>query len=161
MQRDALIADPAGQVEGLPRQTVARELGGVARDALLQSREHLRRRGEVAVRRHEAVDPAVRPLEVVMVDEQPEPSSRVVEPAEERRLHAFAPQGPPESLDLAERLRMTRSGHDLADPAAVEQLGELALAAPRHVLRAVVGQHLLGCSEVGDRRLERLAHQRT
>jgi hypothetical protein len=50
-------------------------------------------------------------------------------------------------------------GHDLLDAALFEQLRELALAAPGHVLRAVVGQHLLGRTEVGYRRQQALAHQ--
>jgi hypothetical protein len=55
---------------------------------------------------------------------------------------------------------MARRRHDLADPALLEQPGELALAAPGHVLGAVVGQDLLGRAEVGDCSEQRLAHQR-
>jgi hypothetical protein len=56
---------------------------------------------------------------------------------------------------------MARAGDHLVDAAALAQLRERALAAPRHVLGAVVGQDLLGSAVVGDGSLEDLAHQRS
>ena len=85
--------------------------------------------------------------------------ARLVQVPEDRALHQLAPQGPPEALDLAQRLGVPRARHDLPDAAPLAQLVEGALAAPGVVLRAVVGQDLLRRTEVGDRRLEHLAHQ--
>src|SRR5207247_3914493 len=66
------------------------------------------RRPEVAVRRRQAIDPLVRPLEVVMIDEQPEPLPGLAQIKKHRRLDALPPQRSPEALDLAQRLRPPR-----------------------------------------------------
>src|SRR6266702_3047231 len=62
---------------------------------------------------------------------------------EDGALDALPPQRAPEAFDLAERLRVAWPGHDLLDAAFFQLLGERALAAPSHVLRAVVGEDLL------------------
>jgi len=71
-----------------------------------------------------------------------DPLSRVGHVDEHRRFDALPPQRTPEPLDLAERLWTTRFGHDVFDAAFLQFAAELALAAPRHVLRAVVGENL-------------------
>ena len=79
---------------------------------------------------------------------------------EHRALEAFSPQRAPEAFDLPERLRPTRPGHDLLDAALLQLAGKSAFAPPRHILRAVVGQDLLGRAESGHRRAEHFQHQR-
>ena len=48
----------------------------------------------------QAVDAGVDPLEVVMVDEQPDPLLRIAQVEEDRALDALTPQGAPEAFDL-------------------------------------------------------------
>src|SRR5262245_11703809 len=78
----------------------------------------------------QSIHASMRPLKVVVVDEQadaPLPGPAV---AQHSGLHALAPQRPPESLDLAERLRMPRRGDDLPDATLFQLAAEGALAAP-------------------------------
>src|SRR5262249_7396829 len=87
---------------------------------------------------------SVRPLKIVVVDEQTNAALGVAQVQEDCRLDAFPPQRSPEALDLAQRLRMTGGGDYLPDAALFQLAAERALAAPGHVLAAVVGQNLLG-----------------
>src|SRR5262249_59249887 len=99
-------------------------------DALVERLGHGRGRPEEAVGRHGALDALVRPLEVVVVDEVADARPRVGQVEEDGRLDALAPQGPPEALDLAQRLRVPRGGDHLADAAPLQLAAEGALAAP-------------------------------
>jgi hypothetical protein len=94
-----------------------------------------------------------------MVDEMTDALLGIAEVEEDRLLDTLAPQRTPEALDLAQRLRPARRRHDLADAALVELLGEGALAAPGHVLAAVVGQDLLGAAVGRQRRPQHLHDQ--
>jgi hypothetical protein len=86
-----------------------------------------------AVGRHQAVDALVRPLEVVVVDEQANAPLGVAQVQEDSSLHALAPHRAPEALDLAQRLRVPRRGHHLPHAAFLQLLGERTLAAPGDV----------------------------
>src|SRR5206468_881343 len=72
-----LAADLAGQVERRFRHTVPRQLQRVGRHPRLQRLTHFDRCAEEAIRRHQAVYPLMRPLEVVVVDEQTDPTLRI------------------------------------------------------------------------------------
>src|SRR5262249_40521621 len=114
---------------------------------------------EVPVGGNQAFDPLVRPLEVVMVDEVADPLPGVVEPDEHGFLKALSPERPPEPLDLAERLRVPRPCDDVLDASLLEKLRKGALAPPRVVLRAVIGEDLFGGSEVADPCVESFSHE--
>src|SRR5580693_10433671 len=101
----------------------------------------------------------MRPRKIIMVDEQADPLPGIAEVDEHGSLDALAPQGSPEALDLTERLRPPRRRHDLLDAALLQLAREGALAPPRHVLRTVVGQDLLGHAVTGQRRAHHLDHQ--
>ncbi len=137
-----------------------RQLQGVGRHPRLQTAAHFRRRPEVTVGRHQAVDALVRALEVVVVDEQSDPALGIAHVDEDRALDALAPERAPEAFDLAERLRVAWPGHDLLDAAFFQLLGERALAAPGHVLRAVVGEDLLRRAVRREADAQHLQHQR-
>jgi len=94
-----------------------------------------------------------------MVDEQTDPLPGVAEVDEHRALQELAPQCAPEAFDLPERLRPTRRGDDLLDAAFLQLAGEGALAAPGHVLRAVVGQEFRRRPIGVQRRPHHLDHQ--
>ena len=82
----------------------------------LRVSQHFGSGAEEAVGRHQAANALMRPLEIVMVDEQTNPPLGIAQVEEDRALEALAPQRPPEALDLAQRLRMARRGHDLLMP---------------------------------------------
>jgi hypoxanthine phosphoribosyltransferase len=68
-----------------------RQLTGVRCDTFLERAQHIGRRAEESVRRNQAADPAVRTLEIVIVDEVTDPRLSVRQVHEHRRLHALAP----------------------------------------------------------------------
>jgi hypothetical protein len=82
--RQILIPQTPHQVEGLVGRLLQRQPLRVRRHRLLHRRPHLRRRSEEAVRRRHAFDALVRPLEIVPVDEQAQPSVTVREISEHR-----------------------------------------------------------------------------
>ena len=105
MHAEGFPFDLARQVERLLGHTVPRQFQGIGRHPLLERRQHLRRSLEEAVGRHQAVDPRMHALEVVVVDEQPDPPPRIFQVEEHGALHALPPQRSPEPLDLPQRLR--------------------------------------------------------
>src|SRR5262249_3592029 len=135
VQFDALLSYSTRQVKRLAGYPVSCQRQCVVGDSGLQRRQHLGCCREVTVGRNQPLDARVGPLEVVMVDEQPDPLSGIVEPLEDRHLTTLSPQRPPEPLDLAKRLGMPRPAHHMSDPTPLEQLAEHALASPRVVLR--------------------------
>lgn len=94
-----------------------------------------------------------------MVHEQADPPPGILQVEEDGALHTLPPQGSPEALDLAERLRVPGPRYDLANAALLQLAGELALSPPGHVLRAVVGQDLLRCRVGSQRRPQHFQHQ--
>src|SRR5438132_10422536 len=144
MHAERLAAHLPGQIERLPGHTLAGQLQGVGRHPRLQRLLHLRGHAEVALGRHQAVNAAVRPLEIVTINEPANPPLGVPQIEEHGRLDTLAPERSPEAFDLAQRLRPSRRRHHLLDAPLLQLLGERALAPPGDVLRAVVGQDLLG-----------------
>jgi hypothetical protein len=82
--RQIPITEPAHEVEGLARRLLEREPKGVVLDVAFDRLAHVRRGTEVAVGRHEPLDPLVRTPEVVRADEEREPTRAVVEVGEDR-----------------------------------------------------------------------------
>jgi hypothetical protein len=115
---------------------------------------------EEAVRRDQPVERLMRSLEVVVADEVVEPSLRVDHVGKHGATEKLVPQRLPETLDLAERLRMLRTTADVLHAQPTEQLLEFGLAAPHCVLPTVVGQHLGRVSVRRDAALEGLHHER-
>jgi len=155
-----LVAEPAHEVEGFARRLLVRESRRVLGDVRLHRFPHLRRRAEESVGWHEPGEPLVRPLEVVAVDEEPEPLLTVCVVREDGLAQPLVPQRLPEALHLAERLRMLRAALHVTDAVATKLLLEVRLAPPRCVLPALVRQHLLGCTEGSERASERFHHER-
>lgn len=157
--RQVSIAQPADQIEGLARLLLEGEPQRVVLDVLLDGGAYVRRRAEVPIGGHQSIDALMWPLEVVAVDEKPEPTSAVGEVREDGAREKLLPQGLPESLDLAERLRVLRAALDVADTLTTQLLLEVRLAAPRRVLPPLVRKDLLGRTVVGDPASQRLHHQ--
>jgi hypothetical protein len=154
------VAEPAHQIEWLPRRLLEREPARVLRHRALDRRPHLRSRSEEAVRRHQAAERLVRPLEVVRMHVEREPARAVIEVGEDRPREKLLPQRLPEALDLAERLRMLRAALHVPDALPPELLLKLRLAAPGRVLSPLVRQNLTRHTERRDAPLESLHHQR-
>jgi len=157
--RKVLITKPPHQVEGLSWWLLERKAERVLLDALFDRLPHVRSGLEEAVRGHQPRQRLVRPLEIVSVDEEPNPSPTVDEIRKYRALQKLVPQCLPESLHLAERLRMLRSGADMPDAETPELPLKVRLAAPRRVLPAVVGQKLLGGTVLGNATRQRFHHE--
>jgi hypothetical protein len=104
----------------------------------------VRRRPEKPVRRDQPLQRLVRSLEVVAVDKQRDAPRAVVVVRKHRPGETLVPQGLPEALDLPQRLRVVRTGLEVADPVAVQLLLEFRRSPPAGVLPPLVGQHLLG-----------------
>jgi hypothetical protein len=157
--REVPIAQPSDEVERLLRRLLLREPERVRLHASLDRGAHLRRAPEEAVRRDEPAERLVRPLEVVAVDEEREPSRAVGEVREHRPREQLLPQRLPESLDLPERLRVLRPALHVPDPLPAQFLLELRRPAPSGVLAALVGQDLARRPVRGDPAVERLHHE--
>ena len=89
---ERLAADLARQIERRLWHAVLRQLQRVRRHARLQRPLHLLRGAEESIRRRRAFDPLVGPLEVVMIDEQPDALLRIAQVDEHRALDALTPQ---------------------------------------------------------------------
>jgi hypothetical protein len=99
------------------------------------------------------------PLEVVVLDEQPNSSLAVFIVSEHGSRQQFLPQRLPEPLDLPAGLRMLRPALEVLDTVAFEFRLELGAPAPRRVLAALIGEDLPRRAVVGDRARQRLQHQ--
>jgi hypothetical protein len=157
--RQVPVAQTADQVEGLACRLLERQAPRVLGDALLDRLTHLRRRPEEAVGRHQALDALVRTLEVVRVHEESEASFAVREVGKHRPTQEFLPQCLPESLHLAQRLRMLRPALDVPNALPTKLLLEVRLPTPRRVLAPLVRQDLLRCPVRRDAAGQCLHHQ--
>ena len=154
--RQPLITELTDDVKRLARRLLEREPELVRRDRALDLGAHVRCCLEEAISGHEPIERLVRPLKVVVADEMFEPALRVDDVREYRTAEKLVPQRLPESLDLAERLRVLGPAADVVDAHARQQLLEFGLAAPHRVLPTVVGQHLGRLTVRRDAALERL-----
>lgn len=160
--RDAQIAvaQSPHQVKGLPRWLLTGQPQAVVGHRLLHRRSHLRCRIEVAVRRYQPANSLVRPLEVVSVDEELEPTLQVREVREDGLRQEFVPRRLPEALDFPERHRVLGPALDVLDAFTAKQVLEGRLAAPRRVLTSIVRQNLARAAEATETTFQSLEHQR-
>ena len=101
----------------------------------------------------------MRTAKVVSIDEEAQPSLAVGEVDEDSPREELVPQGLPEALHLAERLRVVRSTLDVLDALAFQLGLELGLPPPGRVLATVVRQHLARHAEGSQPALESLHYQ--
>lgn len=112
-----------------------------------------------SVGRHRAVDALMRPLKIVVLDEEPQSLQAVREIGEYRLTQKLLPQRFPKPLDLAERLGMLWPTSAVRDAVAPQQLLKLRRPTPRGILPALIRQHLSWLSVLGDAALEGFDHQ--
>jgi hypothetical protein len=110
--------------------------------SLFDRRSHLRRGPEEPVRGDGTSDPLVRTTEVVGLDEERDPPLAILEICEDGAREKFLPQRLPETLDLAQRLRMVRTALDVTNALTVQLRLEVRVATPGHVLPSLIGEDL-------------------
>ena len=153
------LADLPKQVDRLPRRFVEREPQLVRRKLFLERRTHAALAAEEAVRRHQSVDPLVRPKVVVVREEVREPLLRISQVLRLGALPELFAHALPQPLALPECLRVVRAAHHVLDAFADQQLLKRALAAPREVLPALIRQHLFGFAVARDPFEQGIDHQ--
>lgn len=102
----------------------------------------------------------MRPLEVVVLDEECDASLAVLEIREDRAREKLLPHRLPETLDLPAGLRMVRTALHVPDAVASQLLLEFGRAAPGRVLPPLVRQDLPRRAVVGNPSPQGLHHQR-
>ena len=143
LDQHRLLAHPSDHVKGCLGFAAQGELPHVLRDPFFHGRPHLLLDLEEPVRRTQPFDPLVRPLVVVILHPVPDPLHRALEGVEPRPLQELLPDRLPEPFDFPQGLRMVRGATDVLHPVPGQSHLEARLAAPRHVLPSVVGEHLL------------------
>ena len=103
------------QVKRFSGDAVASQLQGIGGDSFFERLEDFCGGAEEAVGRDQSVDALMRTLQVVVVNEEPDPLPGVGQVEKDARLDALPPQRAPETLDLTQGLRTAGLGHDLLD----------------------------------------------
>ena len=153
------IAELAGEIKRLSQGLLLRQAQRVLLHLRLDARAHLARRPEEPVGRGESLQPLMRSLEVVVLDEERHAALAVLEVGEHRARQQLLPQRLPEPFDLPASLRVMRPALHMRDAMALELRLELGAPAPRGVLPALVGQDLPRCPVLCDAARECLQHQ--
>jgi hypothetical protein len=140
--RQRLVSELSGQVKRLHQRLLARQTQRVLGHLRLDRRSYGRGGSEEPVGRGEPCQCLVRPVEVVVLDEQVHPPLTVLEVGEHRAREQLLPQRLPEPLDLPAGLRMVRPALHVLDAVTLQFRLELGAAAPGRVLPALIGQDL-------------------
>jgi len=115
-------------------------------DRLAQRRLDL----EEAIGRAQSADALVGTLVVVMLDPEANAIPCILETGELRAREELLPERLPKALDLAQRHRVLRTRLEVRHAILLKLRFETRSAAPRSVLPAIVGEHLLGRFELRD-----------
>jgi len=153
------VSELAGQVERLHRRLFTRQAQRVLGHLCLDRRTHGGRGSEEPIGWRQSLQCLVRPMEVVVLDEQVHAPLTVLEVGEHRAREQLLPQRLPEPLDLAAGLRVMRPALHVLDAVTLQLRLELGRAAPRRVLSALIGQDLPRRSVLGNAARQRLEHQ--
>ena len=151
---EVAVAESADEVKRLPRRLLVRKSNRVVGDVFLDGRADVRRCAEEAVGGHEPFERLVGTLEVVGVDEELHPTVTVGEVGKDRPREKLVPERLPETLYLAESLRVLRATLDVADAVQVQLALEVGLATPRRVLTPLVGEDFARLTPGRDSALE-------
>ena len=144
MQHDRLLAELSDHVKRTLRHTAQRQLLHVLGNAALDDRPQFRRDRKEPIRRTEVVEGLMRPPVVVVLDPRLHPLLRLLEAVELRTGEELRMDRLPESLDLAQGLRVMRAAAEVVDMVFLKLPFKPRLPAPVGVLPAIVCQHLAG-----------------
>jgi hypothetical protein len=112
---EVLIAEATDQVERFLDGLFLRESQRVRLHLRLDGCTHLRRGAKEAIGGHQTVERLMRPLEVVVLDEELDSSKTVREVSEDGLAKKVVPQRLPEAFDLSERFGVLRSALAVLD----------------------------------------------
>jgi hypothetical protein len=151
-QHDGLFAEPANHVEWALRRAAQRQLLHVVGDATLDHRAQFLRDRKEPIRRAQAVQPLVWAFVIVVFHPPPHALLRLLEAVELRPFQKLLPDCLPEAFDFAQRHGVVRLAAEMMDPIFGQFLLEASPPAPRRVLPAIIGEHLLGHTVLRRRR---------
>jgi hypothetical protein len=144
LQHDRLFTEAPDHVERTARRTPQRQFFHVRGNPALDDRTQLRHQRKEPIRRTQAGERLMRPPVVVELHPLTHALLRLLEAVELRAHQEVRPNGLPEPLNLAQRLRVMRAAAEVMDVILLQFLLKPRLAAPVGVLPAIVRQHLLG-----------------
>jgi hypothetical protein len=159
-EHDRLAVHPPDHVEGRLRFAAQGQLQEIFLNARLDGFAEFILDLEEAVGGAQALDALMRSLVVVVFDPEFDPLAGGVEAVELGADQEVLPERGPEAFDLAEGHRMLRTGFEVRHAILFEFGLEAAHPAPRGILAAIVGEHLLGRLELADRHAVNLDHRR-
>ena len=158
--RQVPIAESADQIERRARGLLACEPQGVRRHRRLDRRAHRRCRAKEPVRRRQALERLMGPLEVVVLHEELHAPLTVLIVRKHRARQELFPHRLPEPFDLPAGLRMVRAALDVLDPVPPELRLKLRRPSPRRVLPSLIRQDLPRRAVLGNPAGQRFEHQR-
>lgn len=139
---EILVSEPARHEEGLAHGILLGQRLRILLDARLHRFLDLPSELEEPVRRHQALDPLMGPLEIVVLDPVANAADRILERFKNRLLEKLPPEMAPEGFDLAERLGVMRATPNVPYPPLLQDLLEPRLSPPGVILPTVVGEKL-------------------
>ncbi len=101
----------------------------------------------------------MRPLKVVMLNEQRHPTLAILEVRKYGARQKLLPHRLPEPLNLSAGLRMMRATLHMRDPLPTQLPLKLRRASPGGILSSLIGQDLPRCSILGNPARQSLQHQ--
>jgi hypothetical protein len=140
----ALAVHTAYHVKRVPGLAAKRHLQNIVLNAVFNSLLELVLDLKVAVCRAQAADPLVRAFVVVVFDPHPHPRTGVFKARKLRPDKKILKYRAPETLDLAQCLRMMRLGFDVLHALLLKLGFKTGRSPPVGVLAAIVREHLLG-----------------
>lgn len=158
-QDDRLAVHAADHVEGRARLAAQSHLEQVVLDARLDGLAQLGLDLEEPVRRTQPADALMRALVVVIFDPELDALAGRVKGLELRAHEELLPERGPEALDLAQRHGVLRTRLEMGHAILLQLRLEARRAAPRSILPAVIGEHLLRWLELGDGLAVHLDHR--
>jgi hypothetical protein len=144
LKHDVLPAHAPDHVERLLRFATQGQRFHVFRNAAFADATHILLERKEAFRRAQAFDALMGTLVVVVLHPVGNAFHRALKGFKTGPIQELLPDGFPEPLDLAERHGMVWRTADVMHMVTGQRVLEARLPVPRHILPAIVGQHLLG-----------------
>src|SRR5262249_21249114 len=121
------VAEPSHEIKWLARRLLEREPDGIFLHCFFDGSADLRGRSEESICRHQALERLVCAVKIVALHEEADAAEAVGKIGEDGPREKLIPQCFPETLDLAERLRVLRATLDVLNTVLAKRLLELRL----------------------------------
>jgi hypothetical protein len=158
LEHDVLPTHAPDHVERLLRFAAQGQRFHVLRNAAFADGTHILLERKEAFRRAQSFDALMRTLVVVVLHPVGNAFHRALEGFKTGPLQELRPDGFPEPLDLAERHGMVGCTADVMHMVTGQRVLKARFPVPRHILPAIVGQHLLGLTVFTRRPTVHLQH---